>query len=121
MKPDVARRQLDADEEARQQAAPPPYAYPTDDDLTSRGGVHDRPAAHPTTPPRTVPPAARRLQRFHGQKQVDTARMSRDADTIAMEVVQHLASLVGARVRVTIEIEADLLSPRGRRIILCGR
>jgi hypothetical protein len=34
--------------------------------------------------------------------------MAGDAGRIAQEIVQHLAALPGARVRVTLEIEADV-------------
>lgn len=36
--------------------------------------------------------------------------MGRDAGRVAEEVIAHLAGLVGARVRVTLEIEANLPS-----------
>jgi predicted AAA+ superfamily ATPase len=48
------------------------------------------------------------LRRFHGSVQVDATRLSRDAGRIAEEVVQHLAGLVGADVKVTLEIEAEI-------------
>ena len=48
------------------------------------------------------------LRRFHGSVQVDATRLGRDAGRIAEEVVQHLAGLVGADVKVTIEIEAEI-------------
>ena len=54
------------------------------------------------------PPEAKLLRRFHGTAKVDATRLSRDADQIAAEVVQHLTGLVGAKVTVTIEIEAEI-------------
>lgn len=35
-------------------------------------------------------------------------RLSRDAGTINQEVIQHLAALMDANVRITLEIEADV-------------
>ncbi len=39
---------------------------------------------------------------------LDATRAGRDAGRIADEVITHLAGLVGANVRVTLEIEADI-------------
>jgi predicted AAA+ superfamily ATPase len=55
----------------------------------------------------TEPPPPK-LRRFHGTVSLDPLRVGRDAAAIAQEVIQHLAGLVGARVRVTLEIAADL-------------
>lgn len=43
---------------------------------------------------------------FHGTVQLDAQRTGRDASKIADEVITHLTGLVGAKVRVTLEIEA---------------
>lgn len=48
------------------------------------------------------------LRRFHSSVEFDPERMGRDAGCIAEEVVQHLSLLKGARVRLSLEIEADL-------------
>ena len=58
----------------------------------------------PGVPP---PPAPRR---FHGAVTLDSARVGRDASRIADEVISHLAGLVGAKVKVTLEIEAEVPS-----------
>lgn len=39
---------------------------------------------------------------------LDSTRVGRDASKIAEEVISHLSGLVGARVSVTIEIEAEI-------------
>lgn len=49
-------------------------------------------------------------KRFHGTAILDTTRVGRDASRIADEVIAHLAGLVGARVTVTIEVEAEVPS-----------
>ncbi len=51
------------------------------------------------------------LRRFHGAVELDASRAGRDASRIADEVLTHLVGLVGAKVRVTLEIEAEV--PRG--------
>ena len=47
-------------------------------------------------------------KRFHGTVNLDPNRLGRDAGRIGDEVVAHLAGLVGANVRVTLEIEAEV-------------
>jgi hypothetical protein len=49
-----------------------------------------------------------RLRRFHGSVDLDPLRTGRDAGRIAEEVLQHLSSLTNAKVRVTLEIEAQM-------------
>jgi hypothetical protein len=39
---------------------------------------------------------------------LDPARVGRDASRIADEVIAHLAGLVGATVKVTLEVEAEI-------------
>jgi hypothetical protein len=52
------------------------------------------------------PPAANR--RYQGSVSLDPTRAGRDASTIADEVIAHLSGLLGANVKVTLEIEADI-------------
>jgi hypothetical protein len=49
-----------------------------------------------------------RAKRFHGSVELDAARVGRDASRIGEEVISHLAGLVGATVKITLEIEADI-------------
>lgn len=48
------------------------------------------------------------LCRFHGSAKLDPIRLGRDAAKIAEEIVQHLTSIIGAEVEVTLEIQAHL-------------
>jgi hypothetical protein len=50
------------------------------------------------------------LRRFHGSATLNATRLSRDIDAIATSVVQHLAGILDAKVKITIEIEADMPS-----------
>ncbi|MBI1792208.1 MAG: ATP-binding protein [Acidobacteria bacterium] len=93
VRPEVAARQMDAG-----MPAPPPQPPP-------RGADETSPALAPPAPP---PKPA--LRRFHGTAKIDATRLSRDADQIAGAVVQHLTSLLGAQVNVTLEIAADIPS-----------
>ncbi|MFN7865650.1 MAG: hypothetical protein ACK5N2_04740, partial [bacterium] len=40
--------------------------------------------------------------------EIDPLRINRDAPAIANEIIQHLTRLSGARVKVTLEIEAEI-------------
>jgi hypothetical protein len=48
------------------------------------------------------------LHRFFGSIDLDALRINRDAPIITDEIIQHLTSLNGARVKVTLEIEAEI-------------
>lgn len=99
VKPDLARRQMDAEAPA---AAPG-----GDSGAGAPAGISGvaQPGAITATP---GTPAARRPRRFHGTVRLDPARVGRDASRIADEVIAHLAGQVGAEVTVTLEIEASL-------------
>src|SRR5712692_9293480 len=53
---------------------------------------------------------AAQLKRFHGTVTLDPTRVGRDASRIADEVIAHLSGLVGAKVTVTLEVEAEIPS-----------
>jgi predicted AAA+ superfamily ATPase len=124
VRPDVARRQLDAEvaaaraaaeaeERARRAAAGAGGAEAGGGD-DGRGGVEGGGAAEPAggEPGRgsggVQPPVAPQPVRFHGTVTLDPGRAGRDAARIAEEVIVHLAGLLGARVTVTLEIEAEI-------------
>ena len=105
VKPEVARRQLDVE------VVKPPPVQPVYGTSYGNGNV-------PTSvtidegPSVIVDrgPVPIELKRFHGTVVLDTTRVGRDASRIADEVIAHLSGLVGARVRVTLEVEADIPS-----------
>ncbi len=49
-------------------------------------------------------------KRYHGTVTLDANRVGRDARRVADEVIAHLVGLVGAKVKVTLEVEAELPS-----------
>ncbi|HHU29156.1 MAG TPA: hypothetical protein GXZ53_00480, partial [Firmicutes bacterium] len=53
-------------------------------------------------------PAPPRPKRFFGSVELNPTRAGRDAGQIAEEVIAHLVGIVGAKVRVTLEIEAEI-------------
>ena len=59
-------------------------------------------------PPGEAAPEATRSTRFHGTADLDPTRVGRDASRIAEEVISHLVGLVGARVTVSIEVQAEI-------------
>lgn len=69
--------------------------------LAVRGG--DSPATTQIELPKTGA-----LRRFHGSITLHPTRLSRDADVIATSVFQHLTGLLDAKVKITVEIEAEI-------------
>ncbi|MGC2696012.1 MAG: Swt1 family HEPN domain-containing protein [Candidatus Angelobacter sp.] len=103
VKPEVARRQIAADAAAAQGAgAGMASGQPT----TRNGGtVSGQPSTSGQAP---LPVPATQPKRFHGTVILDPTRVGRDAGRIADEVISHLTGLVGAKVKVTLEIEAEI-------------
>ncbi|MEI6503536.1 MAG: AAA+ family ATPase, partial [Armatimonadota bacterium] len=58
--------------------------------------------------PQPAPAAPVGLKRFHRSVELEAARVPRDAGRVAEEVIQHLVGIVGAKVKVTIEITAEI-------------
>ncbi len=102
VKPAVARRQLDA-EKAKASGGVTP-AVPG---AGGGGTTATTPGADPTGAPA---PVAAQPKRFHGTVNLDPTRVGRDASRIADEVIAHLSGLVGAKVTVTLEVDAEIPS-----------
>jgi hypothetical protein len=90
VKPEVASEQLARDRPG-----------PTDDP-----GAAEEPSTQTTSDvdgekPEAVP------RSFYGQVDLDALRLSRDAGQVAEAIVQHLSGLLGAEVKVRLEIEAQ--------------
>ncbi len=100
VKPEAAQRQMD--EEAAAQPPPPRSSTP---ELATR-----ETAIGVLPPEAAVVTAPRVLRRFHGSVELDPTRMGRDAGRIADEVLAHLISLVGAKARITLEIQVEIPS-----------
>ncbi|MFN3567073.1 MAG: hypothetical protein ACK4V1_13945, partial [Burkholderiaceae bacterium] len=107
VKPQAARRQMDAEAVATtpQRGARglgDERAAPVGDAGSGAGSEREQPA---------------NPRRFHGTVLLDAARVGRDAGRIAEEVVAHLQALPGARVRVTLEIEAEIPSGAPEHVV----
>jgi predicted AAA+ superfamily ATPase len=107
VKPDVARKQLDAEVEAQRAGA---TTQPPETGSSPAASTPGQPTASSSGAASQPAPVAS-LRRFYGTVVLDPARVGRDASKIADEVIAHLVGQVGAEVRVTIEIEA--LLPNG--------
>jgi hypothetical protein len=101
---DVAAQQLDAEARQQEQAGAGPgggtVGQGREDDDDGQGSRGDGRGV--------IEPPQQKLGRFHGSVQLDPLRLGRDAGRIAEEVVQHLTGSLGAQVRITLEIEAQL-------------
>ena len=103
VKPEVARRQLEMETPSKLavregQPGDPPVAV--GDRVAGYGpsGAAARPG-----PVEVVKP-----KRFHGSVSLNSIRVGLDASRVADEVIAHLTALPNARVKVTLEIEADI-------------
>ena len=103
VRPQAAQRQLERERELYK----PPLVKP--------GGDQPVPGEEPGTgrgeggaPPVDELPVKKKLRRFYGTVELDTVRMTSEAGNIADSIIQHLSSLVGADVTVTVEIQANL-------------
>ena len=100
VKAEIARRQLDNESTKPSAGSAPPGSAGGDDGSKPAGAVGGSAV--------TSTPAAARPKRFHGTVVLDPTRVGRDASRIADEVVAHLAGLVGATLRITLEVEAEI-------------
>src|SRR5581483_1500606 len=112
VKPEAARRQLDADAAAAQAARAAGatstiYApNPTGNAQPVKNG-----SASYATDGATAPATGPTYTRYQGSVDLTPLRMGTEAARIAEEVIQHLLGVPGAKVAVTLEIAADL--PQG--------
>ena len=101
VKPEVARRQLDA--ESGKTVDTGDSATLDGDGPTLDDGMGS--GATPSDTPTTTQPT-----RFHGTVLLESTRVGRDAGRIADEVISHLSGLVGSKITVTLEIQAEVPS-----------
>lgn len=103
VKPDIARKQLSAENAQTTATAIPGGA------VAGGGSTPLAPGMAPLGA-KKVPSVTAQPKRFHGTVTLDATRVGRDASRVADEVIAHLAGLVGAKVTVTLEIEAEIPS-----------
>lgn len=100
VKSGVGRKQMDADTAA---ASTTPTAT-----TGNAGGPTTAPGGSRLTPLPAVPPAQIKPRRFYGTVELDPSRVASGAGNVAEAVIAHLAGLIGANVKVTLEIEAHI-------------
>jgi predicted AAA+ superfamily ATPase len=101
VRPDTALQQMDA--ETPQPATPGGTSPGTGSGGTSSGtGGRRGEDPDPGPAPKKLP------TRFYGSVTLDASRVGRDAGRIADEVLSHLSGLVGAQVKVTLEVEVTV-------------
>ncbi len=109
VKPDVAKLQLDSES-----AAPAPGATPPGSTTGAAAGT----TSGPTPEAPGVPgPGMGQPKRFHGTVILDPTRVGRDASRVADEVIAHLSGLVGARVTVRLDVEAEMPSGAPEHVV----
>ncbi len=105
---EVARQQRDAEmarlKDSGSQVKEEPDEGSKDDTGGGTGGSGGEPE-QPGSEPRAAQP-----KRFHGTIELNATRVGRDAGRVAEEVISHLTGLVGAKVKITLEIEAEVPS-----------
>jgi predicted AAA+ superfamily ATPase len=104
VKAEVARRQIESEGATGSVSPGTPVSAGTS--ATSGTPAIQSPGPSTGTPGTTLAPA--RPKRFHATVTLDATRVGRDASKVADEVITHLAGLVGAEVKVTLEIEAEV-------------
>jgi hypothetical protein len=116
VKPEAASAQFAKDKEAAAQstnggspsATMPGATGSTSSTATVGAGTSGQPS---------VSPEPAKPRRFHGSVQVDPMRLGRDASRIAEEVIQHLTGMVGSKVEITIEIQAELADGASDKLV----
>jgi hypothetical protein len=96
VKPEVARAQMDAEQPVGPIGPVGPGPGPRRGTGLQGPGGPDGPTQPEPTP--------KKITRFHGTVAIDPLR----ARTIAREVIKHLSGLVGVKVQLTMEIQAEV-------------
>ncbi|MDZ4722309.1 MAG: Swt1 family HEPN domain-containing protein [candidate division Zixibacteria bacterium] len=101
VKPEVALKQLNADAAILANNSESTQPTSAGDSQNKGNAIHTENLAQPV---------ATRPKRFHGTVTLDAERVGRDASRIADEVIAHLTGLVGSKVMITLEVEAEIPS-----------
>jgi hypothetical protein len=105
VKPDVAQKQI-------------PLERPI---ATMTGDVASVDSQNPEATDTIVPNLEKLVKRYFGVYQLDPERFSRDLNKLSQEILQHLSSIDGVQLGITVEIHAEVskgFSPEKIRVIL---
>lgn len=97
VKPEVAQSQR----EAESQTVPMPPAE-------QEAGLPASDLQPSTFQPSTFQPETKKITHFHASVELDPTRLGRDAGRIAEEVLSHLTGLVGAKAKITLEMDIEV-------------
>ncbi|MDZ7317501.1 MAG: Swt1 family HEPN domain-containing protein, partial [candidate division KSB1 bacterium] len=100
VKPEVALKQMGAESKA-------PTVDSGELPSVEAGAIGTGPLPSASYQSPTAPRPAQ-PKRFHGTVMLDADRAGRDASRIAEEVIAHLSGIIGAKVKVTLEIDAEI-------------
>jgi hypothetical protein len=125
VKPEVAAAQLAADDVVRRAAAAAPapggvtYGPPDTSAGTYRGIAEGGTAIATDERPSPLPPPAPSPQphHFYGAVPLEAMRVGRDVQQIVAEVIQHLTGQLGAKVEITLEIQAELPDGASEQVV----
>ncbi|MEZ4494699.1 MAG: DUF499 domain-containing protein [Dehalococcoidia bacterium] len=70
-------------------------------------GPGGKPGPGGSPPPGPTPPTAKVMKRFHGSVKLNELKVSSGAGQVAEEVIRHLTGLVGSKVEIFLEINAE--------------
>ncbi|GAP99077.1 Swt1 family HEPN domain-containing protein [Leptolyngbya sp. NIES-2104] len=105
VKPEVALRQLNADEAARNAIVDTNNSAEVGQDPNHKTQANQSLRVSESSLPSIAAPK-KQVQRFYGAVSIDPIRLTRDTSQIANEVIQHLSSL-NADVQITLEIQVN--------------
>jgi len=108
VKPEIALRQLQEQEAKRQKTLVDPGGVEVGTISNTGAGKEQTTETGTEIGQQPPAPAVPQSQRFHGTVELDATRLGRDAGQIAEAVVQHLAGLIGSKVKITLEIQAEI-------------
>jgi len=103
VKPEIARRQLEMETPGKSAGAEGRPGEPA-----TGGGSSTAGSGQAGVLPKPGPTEAVKPKRFHGSVTLNPIRVGLDASRVADEVIAHLTALPNAKVKVTLEIEADI-------------
>lgn len=94
-----------------------PFPLPGSNGGVTPGGDAEVTPPGPAGTGPACPTAPGRPKRYYGTVVLDSARVGRDASRVADEVISHLGGLVGAKVKVTLEIEAQMPNGASEKVV----
>jgi len=104
VKPEVALRQIQHDQQAQAARDRQERDQSGDTDQSDPGTAPDRDGSLPKPPPQ--PPLDRKTRRYFAQVRLDPEQIATETGKLSAEILQHLVGVLGASVTVTLEIEA---------------